>query len=170
MAWSLNEQLLNFSRSPDGKTFTAPIAISPTAATSFPQIGISPSDQIDVVFGASTGLLFSSSSDHGQTFSPAINTNGAAVNPPQMVVDACNNLDLTFDFSPAQGQQLNIFADFLTSGAASFSTPVNLGNTPNIEDFYPRMAADLRGNAYVVWEADTQNSPLYFVQIAAACK
>ena len=144
-----------FSRSTDrGATFSTPVKISTDSGiSSFPQIALDPSGNIDVIWNDNspgyTAVFFSRSTDSGAKFSSPTNISaptGGFLNQirPEIAVDRNGNINVGWFASGG-----NIVFTRSSDGGASFSPPVAVGTG----GASPAVVADSAGNILILWEA-----------------
>jgi hypothetical protein len=161
---------LSFTRSTDqGKTFSAPVVVATTSEFVTPdaeRLAVEADGAIDVVFvadrasgGADGDVQFARSVDHGATFStPSTLAPGGF---PDIGLDSCGGINVAWD------NLVDIFLTRSTNGK-TFSTPVNLTHLSTTVAFRPQIAADSRGNTYLVWtESSPSGSASSFFLVAA---
>src|SRR5690242_7908193 len=145
-----------FSRSTDGGvTFSTPLNVSnDSATTSFPQIALDASGNIDVIWNDNspgyTAVFFSRSTDGGHTFSTPTNISapsGGFLNQlrPGIAVDASGNISVGWLQNGG-----NIVFTHSSDGGANFSAPVSLGTGAAVS---PSVVVDSAGSVNVLWEA-----------------
>ena len=144
-----------FSRSTDGgTTFSTPLKVSNDSGTSsFPQIALAPSGNIDVIWNDNspgyTAVFFSRSADGGATFSSPTNISapaGGFLNQirSEIAVDLNGNINVGWFVSGG-----NIMFTRSSDGGASFSAPVTVGTGV----VSPAVVVDRTGSILLVWEA-----------------
>jgi len=147
-----------FSKSTDGgSTFRKPLDISKSQKDAgYPELAVSGNNVYvtwtNTMEGNNYDVLFSKSSDGGQTFTAPINisNNLGASGWPQIAVAGdvyvswVDNTSGNFDIDIAKS----------IDGGKSFETPVNISNTQN-ESWYNRMAVS-PNTVYMVWQETNQ--------------
>jgi len=158
------------SRSSDGGiTFSQPINLSNDTGDSInPNLIVSDNNVLVIWNDNSTkkyNVIIKKSSDGGITFSQPINlsntTNSNSINP-QLAATA-NELYVVW-----QGNikgQFDIFLSRSSDGGITFSQPINLSNTTNVNSINPQLAATAN-ELYVVWQEDISgNNQIYFTTV-----
>lgn len=168
---SLNLGIL-FSRSADGgNTFSPPAVISTNSSGSVsPQIAIGLNGNVSVAWeddaNDASDISFSSSSDHGATFSMpeslSLHT-GNSINA-QIATDMNGNIDVVW-----QNDSPGTFDIFFTRSAdsgATFSAPKDISNGSGNAD-NAQIGLDAKGNINLVWDDNTPqnfNPDIYFAR------
>lgn len=156
-----------FSKSTDGgSTFSKPLDISKSKSDAgYPELAVSENNvyvtwtnTMDV---NNYDVLFSKSSDGGQTFADPINisNNAGASGWPQIAVAG----DVYVSWVDNTPGSFDIYIAKSIDGGKSFETPVNISNTPN-DSWYNRMAVS-PNTVYMVWqEANQANHDVVFTK------
>jgi hypothetical protein len=160
VAWDADGASVFFSHSTnEGINFSAPISIPTNPSPLSPQVTVSPSGTIYIVWETGSGESFASSNDGGATFSPAPPT---FVVGPLVVVDSCDNVTVV-----GTGNQGVVQYQRSTNGGATFSAPVTISNfTFNYE---LQMTIDKSGNVHIVWGVDNIPGEIEYVRIPTTC-
>jgi hypothetical protein len=150
---------LMFSRSADqGSTFSAPVAVLSTTEFVIPDyehLVVDASGAIDITASADSqgghegNVVFARSTDNGATFSStSLVADGGY---PTSALDSCGGMNVAWDSGLSFGMNDILLA---RSIGGTFSPPANLSNNPASQtSFVPRIAADSRGNTFVVWKS-----------------
>jgi hypothetical protein len=159
-----NNELM-FSRSTDqGSTFSSPVVVLSTTEFVIPDyehLVTEVSGAVDITASADSQgrhegkVLLARSVDGGATFSStALIADGGF---PTIGLDSCGGINVAWDSGLTLGQN-DIFLTRSTDGT-TFSPPANLSSNSAMQtSFVPRIAADSRGNTFVVWETSLANS------------
>ena len=165
--YTSGNQVVYFSRSTDGVTFSPAQSLSDAAASaSSPQIGVDASGNISVLWESDSGpvgILFTHSTD-GVTFAAPKNltSNTTGSIEPQMVIEVDGSINVVWeeDFN----FQSDISFSRSTDKGANFSAPRNLSANGG-NSFGAQVAVDLGGNISVVWTDDTPgNNDIFFTR------
>ncbi|MDE1765212.1 MAG: PEFG-CTERM sorting domain-containing protein [Thaumarchaeota archaeon] len=146
--------------SDSGNTFGTPVNISNNAGDSgAPQMVIDGNNVYAVWMDDTSGnfdVLFSKSTDGGQTFAKPVNVSGDTQESgyAQLAI-AGNNVYLVWT-NAVTGKNYDIFFAKSTDGGQTFSQPLNISNSPGASG-WPQVAVD--GNVYVSW---VDNTPGHF--------
>ncbi|MGI0073726.1 MAG: sialidase family protein [Nitrosotalea sp.] len=156
-----------FSKSTDGgSTFGKPVNISKnTEDSGYPELTVSGNNVYvtwtNAMGGQNYDVLFSKSSDGGQTFADPINisNNLGASGWPQIAIAG----DVYVSWVDDTPGTFDIFIAKSIDDGKSFESPVNISNTPS-ESWYNRMAVS-SNTVYMVWqEKDQTNHDILFTK------
>ncbi|MDE1762929.1 MAG: hypothetical protein KGH88_01610 [Thaumarchaeota archaeon] len=142
--------------SDSGNTFGTPVNISNNAGDSgAPQMAIDGNNVYAVWMDDTSGnfdVLFSKSTDGGQTFAKPVNVSGDTQESgyAQLAVSG-NNVYLVWT-NAVTDKNYDIFFAKSTDGGQTFSQPLNISNSPGASG-WPQVAVD--GNVYVSWVDNT---------------
>jgi hypothetical protein len=150
---------LMLSRSTDqGSTFSTPLSVLSTTefvTPDYEHLIAEASGAIDITVSADQGghegkVLFAHSVDHGASFtSTALVSDGGF---PAIGLDSCGGINVAWNSGLSLGKN-DIFLARSTDGN-TFSQPANLtNNSANQSSYVPRIAADTRGDTFVVWKS-----------------
>ena len=147
-----------FSKSTDGgSTFSKPLDISKsTSDAGYPELAVFENNVYvtwtNTMSVNNYDVLFSKSSDGGQTFIDPINisNNAGASGWPQISVAG----DVYVSWVDNTPGNFDIYIAKSIDDGKSFETPVNISNTPN-ESWYNRMAVS-PNTVYMVWQETNQ--------------
>ncbi|HXG94426.1 MAG TPA: sialidase family protein [Blastocatellia bacterium] len=132
-----NGSRIAFVRSTDlGETFSEPLFISGSSTAAFdPEIAVDSTDTINVVWqdgavGANGSIMFSRSTDGGQTFSAPlrVSTDDGRATEAHIAADSANHLHVVW--VQETGTTTQGFYSRSTDGGQTFSEPVNVSNFP----------------------------------------
>jgi len=146
----------------EGNTFAQPLTISPNDAGCY----VNPTPKVDAKgnlniawTGNGSSVLFSRSTDQGQTFStPAFAIqNGVEVNALDFAIGPNDEVDLVYDAS-AIGDNFDVFFTQSLDNGQTFSTPVKL-NLPTVQNFTgggdASIGVDSTDKITVAWDDDS---------------
>jgi predicted secreted protein with PEFG-CTERM motif len=156
-----------FSKSVDGgSTFSKPVNLSKNKEDSgYPEFAVSGNNiyvtWTNAISRQNYDVLFSKSTDGGQTFADPINisSNPGASGWPQIAVSG----DVYVSWVDNTPGNFDIFIAKSIDDGKSFESPVNISNTPS-ESWYNRMAVS-PNTVYMVWqEKDQTNHDVMFTK------
>ncbi len=152
--------------SDSGSTFDAPVNISGNIGNSgAPQMAVNGNNVYAVWMDDSSGnfdILFSKSTDGGQTFSKPVNVSETKQDSgyPQLAVVG-NNVYVTWT-ETITDKNYDIYFAKSTDDGKTFDSPLDISNTPGASG-WPQIAVD--GNVYVSWVDNTPgNFDVYIVK------
>jgi hypothetical protein len=165
VAWenwvSSTSSSVEFSRSVNGVTFSAPVAISGGTSSSSPDLAIDPAGAIDVAWSDNSAgyssVFFRRSTDLGNTFSTPVNVsnNPSGAGGPYMSLDPAGNVYLAWTGNGTFNGQATSFVYFSSAleGGASFTAPTQVSSYegPFATVGGAEVAATSASNIYVVW-------------------
>lgn len=161
-----------FSRSTDGgKTFATPSNISQTSRQSgSPHIALDVEGNIYIDWAEivrstqfvdpQQDIFFTSSTDGGDTFSPAVNIDASPCpsaqgggEVQQLTVDDRGNIHVVWLDSPppCDDRLSDVFFSRSTDAGVTFSVPINISAGGGNSDGNPELVVDGSGNANIVW-------------------
>lgn len=168
---------ISLTRSIDGgDTFSTPAPISDTTKTaSSPLLAITPKGTVTALWEYSDGsqcdIWSRTSSDAGQSFSPAVNVSKSSAcaslasvdccylgifyqDDHQMQVDSQGNIDLVWDDS-SSGVMFSRSVD----GGITFTPPTRISDAQGV---WPKIAVDSTGNINVAWDQASRTGGFLF--------
>jgi flagellar hook assembly protein FlgD len=150
--------VLFFSSASSGSSWSSPLNLSNDGNANFPQIAADSLANLYVVWqDNSTGhtqVLFVKSTDAGQTWSAAINVSNDSGNAglPHLALDSLGDIDVVWQDTTGLSET-DVFFSTSADGGNTFSTPVDVSNTPNAASQYASVAVNnSTGTVYVMWQ------------------
>jgi Peptidase family M23 len=147
-----------FRRSTDqGVTFTNPKNISNTPTVSvYPAISTNNSGVIAIVWQdditdfSTARTFFTISTDNGQSFQPYKQISDIPALYPRVSIDSNNNIYVVWQ-QEVSGSYDEIYFTRSTDNGQTFTSPINISNTPAVQSQPPDIATDKNGNINIVW-------------------
>ena len=148
--------------------FTAPKSIFDG---SDPQIAVRSSGGIGLAWASGANIMFSDSTDGGNTFSAPVNVavapNGSSVSGPQLVLHGAF-VDIAWGQSPDSGQGSDLWFRQSADGGSTFSTPINVTKNQSSPSAV-QMITDSAGDILMVWSGTVSDGrDIFFARSAAA--
>ncbi len=186
LVWLVDNASVWFSRSSNmGAAFTAPVEVSGSVGffnVSDQQVSADGHGEVNVVWTGSLSentVLLAHSNDGGANFSsPKIVSLPPQANNPVLTgagnaaigEDSCGDLLVAWsdDSRGASSGAFDVFLNRSSDDAITFSSPLNLSNTPEDAEVVSQIAVDPQGNANVLWTSLTFPQNVFYSKVTAA--